>query len=331
MRNKVIILLGLLLLTVMVITEGEDPIGKLIGNNSEDVAVLNEEGFIDGEDEGLRSTVLYYQNENGLLVPVMRRIPREEGMGRAAINQLVDQPALRDYLSALGLSPVLPSGTEVLGMTINEGICRIDLNENVLKYETKLEEQTIVNAIVFTLTEFEDVDQVQIMVEGQERKKLKHGTKVKNPIKPNHINLKTELSEEKIPIVVYYKGTTNGEESFFVPVTKGVMSFRADVKTVLTTLVEGAPEGSGLFSEIPEGTTVNHVYVRDGIAYIDFSEEINRMPQNANLQQSVIHEIGLTLNAMEPAIQQVRILSNGTEIDLDSNVNMNIPVFSNMY
>jgi germination protein M len=275
--------------------------------------------------------VLYYRDEKGLIVPVMRRIPWDEGIAQAAINQLIDRPVLREELAVIGLQPVLPTGTEVVGMTIQDGLCTVDFNKNILSYQNEADEKAMIQSIVYTLTEFESIHQVQIMVEGSIVKKLTYGTNTAEPLAREYINLADTLSEESIPVVVYYKGTVNGEESFFVPVTKGISALKADIKSALTALLEGAPENSGLYSEIPFGTSVNDVYVKDGVAYIDFSEEIKRMPENVRHQQSLIYELGLTLREIEPTIAQVRILSNGTEIQLSSDVSLNLPYFSNEF
>jgi len=294
-----------------------------------DVSLIIDTGVF--EQDGLRETVLYYRDEIGLIVPVMKRIPWEEGIAKAAINLLVDEPGVRDDLATVGLLPVLPSGTQVVGISINEGLAKVDFNKNILAYNTEIDEKTIVQSLVYTLTEFEAIDQVQLLVEGKEMDKLSFGTKVKNSLQRENINLTLELGEEEIPVVVYYKSTTNGEDSFFIPVTKGVSAIKADIKSVLSALIEGAPDNTGLYSELPVGVVLNDVYVKDGVAYIDFSEEIENMPNNKAHQQSMIYELGLTLRELEPSISQIRILSGGKEIKLNSGVSLNLPTYSNQH
>lgn len=302
--------------------------GVFTKDKDTDVSLVIDTGQL---EEGLRETVLYYRDEKGLVVPVMKRIPWEEGIAKAAVNLLVDEPGLRDDLATVGLLPVLPAGTQVLGMSINDGLAKIDFNENILAYDTEVDENAIVQSLVYTLTEFETIDKVQLLVEGNEMDKLAFGTKVKAPLERENINLSLDLGEQDVPVVVYYKTTTNGEDSFFVPVTKGVSAIKADIKTVLTALIEGAPEGTGLYSELPVGVQLNDVYVKDGVAYIDFSKEIENMPNDKAHQQSMIYELGLTLRELEPSISQIRILSGGKEIKLNPEVTLNLPTYSNEY
>ncbi len=294
-----------------------------------DVSLIMDTGEL--EDDGLRETVLYYRDDKGIIIPVMRKIPWKEGIGKVAINLLVDEPSLRDDLASVGLLPVLPAGTKVMGMSIDEGLAKVNFNENILSYETKVDEKAIVQSLVYTLTEFEAIDKVQLLVGGKRMKKLPHGTKIKEPLQRENINLSAVIQDEEIPVVVYYKNTTNGQDSFFVPVTKGVNALKADIKSALTSLVEGAPENTELYSELPADVVLNDVYVKDGVAYIDFSEEIKNMPSNKSHQQSMIYEVGFTLKEIEPSISQVRILSGGKEIELNPDVSLNLPTHSNIH
>ncbi len=298
-------------------------------NETKDVSLMMDTRISEGD--GLRETVLYYKDSKGFIVPVMRRIPREEGAGKAAINLLVDEPGLRDDLAAIGLLPVLPAGTEVVGMSINEGLAKVDFNENILSYDTEIDERAIVQSLVYTLTEFEAIDKIQLLVDGKKMKKLPHGTKIKEPLQRENINLSLDLQDEEIPVVVYYIGTTIGEDSFFITVTKGLNALKVDVKSALTSLIEGAPENTGLYSELPVGVVLNNVYIKDKVAYIDFSEEIKNMPGNAAHQQSMIYELGFTLREIEPSISQIRILSGGKEIELNSEVSLNLPAYLNIH
>lgn len=326
----------LILCIALILSACVNPFAGLLGEKEDpDVSyvsyIVDSEDFLDMEDQALRKTLLYYRDEKGILVPVMRRIPWEEGIAKSAINQLIDRPIIREDLSTMGLLPVLPAGTEVIGITIEEGLCKIDFNENILSYNNELDEKAIVQSIVYTLTEFDSIERVQILLGGKTINKLTYGTKIKSPLERKNINLISDLGEESIPVVVYYKSTVNGEESFYIPVTKGINVIKADIKSVVLALLEGAPENTGLYSEIPSGSVLNDVYVKDGVAYIDFSETIRAIPATAIHQQSLVYEIGLTLKELESSISQVRILANGTEIELNGDVSLNLPQFPNEF
>ena len=87
--------LAILLIVVLLVSLA----GCGIFKKETDVSLIIDTAIL--EEDGLRETVLYYRDEIGLIVPVMRKIPWEEGIAKAAINMLVDEPGLRDRKSVV--------------------------------------------------------------------------------------------------------------------------------------------------------------------------------------------------------------------------------------
>ncbi|HEX3030372.1 MAG TPA: GerMN domain-containing protein, partial [Clostridia bacterium] len=135
---------------------------------------------------GIHVTV-YYQDKNGFLVPVSRKIDKQEGIARATITGLVDDAQNRENIEYYGLYPVLPAGTEVKGINIKEGTAVIDFNENLLSYKNGEQERSIISSIVYTLTEFKTVQNVKILVNGCAMSALKYGTDISGILNRDNI------------------------------------------------------------------------------------------------------------------------------------------------
>ena len=155
---------------------------KLFSKEEEEIIRSDEENLLTEEDEGLRKTdhrIGLTINSEGLLVPLMRKIPWEEGIAKLALRNMIDSPSLRETLSPIGLTPIIPVGTEITGMSIDEetGICKVDFTENLLNCETEKSEENLVKGIVYTLTEFPAIKKVQIVVGGKILPSLKHGNR----------------------------------------------------------------------------------------------------------------------------------------------------------
>ena len=73
---------------------------------------------------------------------------------------------------------MLPEGTEILGMNIKDSTVIVDFNEKFLEYEDKTEEVNAISSIVYSLTEFNNINDVKILVEGREKDILKYGTDI---------------------------------------------------------------------------------------------------------------------------------------------------------
>lgn len=339
MRRKRIIALVLsaCLVLSLVVWKGTSMLKTFFSKEEQQVPTLIESPE---DDQSLRNTVLYYKDDKDYLVPVMRKIPWPEGRGiaKASMKALVDNPANRSDMENIGLTPILPANTEILGMSINDGLCKVDFTADLKNYGSKEEEMAIVKSVVYTLTEFPTVEEVQIMIEGESPSMLTYGLDVSKPLARNDINY-TGKGKDKGKVIVYYQGTVNGMENYFVPVTKDIQIAENESVTVirtLETLIEGPSEDSGLFSVIPSSLQIRNVDVLDGVAYVDFSEEIEEI-KDENIAQDMIKSIALTLKEYyknDVMVEKVSIMSNGKEIDFGEVTKKEpaaVPTFANEY
>ena len=111
---------------------------------------------------------LYYADEKKKsLVPVEFRTTVESVAEQAkmAVEQLAVVP------EGELLHTVLPKNTEILDISVEDGLCIVDFNADFYRNRPKSETEELLTiyAIVNTLTEFEEIDEVQILVEGELR------------------------------------------------------------------------------------------------------------------------------------------------------------------
>ena len=278
------------------------------------------------EDDGMRKTVLYVSDNEGYLVPVMKRIPWEEGIAKSTIRNMTDSSELREILGSTGLKPLIPMGTNINGISINEetGLCKIDFSEEIQDNDSDKDEENLIKGVVYTLTEFSAVKEVQILVGGKMIPAMKHGTAIDKPMSRENINLLGKAEEGRSNVVVYYKGNADADFDYFVPVTIPTLAPSANVYSALDLLFQGPPSGTTLKSDIPTGVNFTAVEIKDGTAFVDIN-----LPDNASLSQDVVlnnimKNIGLTLSQFEE-IETVELLVDGQII------NTTIPVFANEY
>lgn len=313
-----------------------DTMKDLITNEEPEIEIIrsDEEGNI-MDDASLRNTVLYYQNENGYLVPVKRKVPWEEGIAKAALKNIMDTPTIREDISSIGLKPLIPAGTEIIGMSINEetGLCKVDFNNQIMNSGSKKDEENMVKGVVYTLTEFSNINEVQFLVDGKIVPELKYGTNVQKPIARVDINAVEGLGTGESKVTVYYKGTSNGEYEYYVPVTVPTSAPSANILTSLETLFDGAPELSGLYTDIPDGIDFQGVEVYNGVAYVDVITHDFEILEDQTVFNKMTKNIGLTLKEY-PEIEYVEILFDGKTIEeagLELEAQETVPVFANEY
>lgn len=278
------------------------------------------------EDDGMRKTVLYFQDSEGYIVPVMKRIPWEEGIAKSTIKNMTDSQELREILGSTGLRPLIPTGTIVNGLSINEitGLCKIDFSKEIDENSTDKDEENLIKGVVYTLTEFPAVKEVQILVNGKTINVMKHGTAIDKPMSRENINLLGKLEDGRSNVVVYFKGNAESDYDYYVPVTIPTLAPSANVYSALDLLFQGPPSGAMLKSDIPTGVNFTAVEIKDGTAFVDINlTEESIMAEDAVLN-NIMKNIGLTLSQFEE-IEAVELLVDGQII------NTTIPVFANEY
>ena len=190
----------------------ETPAGEMDGENLEHNA--------DAGDEGFRRTVLYYATDDGFIVPVMKMIPWEEGIGKAALSYLQDTEVNRASAALMGLQTVIPAGTSLSLRIGNDGEAKLDL-AGFTPHDSAEAERAMVTAVVNTLAEFSSIDSVRITLDGRKISALPNGTNVKQAMTPFALNTENgEISASTEGATALTLFFPNHSASLNVPVTR---------------------------------------------------------------------------------------------------------------
>ena len=273
------------------------------------------------------STVVYYQDNYGYLVPVMCTIPYEDGVAKATLKRMVQSPENDMQAARLGLKTVLPEGTTI-DLDISGGLARIDLGKEVLKMADAAAESNMITAIVQALTEFESVERVEFLVGGQKIDKLTHGTDISGTFERGEINLESSVSTinsgELKPVMLYFPCESS---SVVVPVTRMVYS-NADVNTAVLELAKGPSAQSPLESALPAGCGLIDVQVADGVAKVNFTKEFANLVQNSDGGRLALKALVLTCTQFD-GVKSVQILVEGEPYDPGQGA-LSVPSFANV-
>ncbi|MBR7187814.1 MAG: GerMN domain-containing protein, partial [Clostridia bacterium] len=273
------------------------------------------------------STIVYYQDNYGYLVPVMCSVPLQDGIAKATLGMMV-QSADNDMQAArLGFRTVLPEGTDI-DLDISGGLARIDLGPEVLHMADAAAETNMVNAVVQALTEFDTVKRVEFLIDGQRRETLPHGTKVSGTFTRGDINLEAAeptLSLEGAKSVRLYFPADSG--AVIVPVTR-VVGAGADINTAVLELAKGPSGDQMLESVVPPGCGLIDVQVENRVAKLNFTGEFVNLVQNSDGGRLALKALVLTCTQFD-GIDAVEIYVDGQKYDA-SQGELGVPSFMNI-
>lgn len=256
-----------------------------------------------------QATVVYYQDGEGYLVPVTRQVEKTDGIAKATLSLMVASSANDLAAARLGLKTTMPEGTRV-DLDIADGKARVDLSGEALQCLNAEQETLMVQSVAQTLCEFDSVEEVTFLFDGQKRSKLTYGTDVSGAFTGANINLESveTMATAGTSTVQLYFPSSSGR--MLVPVTRTVFS-DADVTTAILELAKGPKTDSGLTAPLPKDCGLIGVTMKNGVVTINFTKEFMDAAEGENGVQSL--RAILFTAAQFPGVKQVKIAVEGKE------------------
>ena len=265
----------------------------------EDEAPINESAFI--------KSTLYFVSDEGYVVPVTKLIPWEEGIAAASLRYMTASPANSDAARRMGLSAVIPDGTE-FSISIKDGNALVDL-VGMPALESERAELDMIRAIVNALVEFPTVSTVTI-TRGGSSAPLENGTEL--PVRQSAYPLNIEEGELAASsggalVTLYFP---NASGAVTVPVSRG-MSAEPSVYSVAAALIAGTRE-RGLMSCFPENTLLLGAAIENGVATVNLSGDFKEVAKTEGMFSLAYRTMFLSLEKSF-GITRLRIQVNGEE------------------
>ena len=272
----------------------------------------------------MQQTVVYYEDGDGYLVPVQREVERQDGIAKATLELMVSSARNDMEAARLGLSPVVPEGT-TFDLDISGGHARVDLSQQVLSAVSGEQEENVRTAIVWALTEFDTVQDVSFLVNGQARETLTHGTDISGTYTRTGLNPEEAVAETFAGAreVQMYFPAQDGR--LLVPVSRTVYS-DDDVATAIFEFLRGPKTDSGLETPIPDSVQLLGVSIENGEVTINFSSDFTKIAEQSDGGVQAMRALMMTCTRY-PGIKKVRILVDGKPYQIPVS---DVPTFANV-
>lgn len=272
---------------------------------------------VEGDQAAVESKVkteLYLIDKDGYVVPQTLELPKSEGVAKQALEYLVKDGPVTDILPN-GFRAVIPADTQ-LSVKIDQGVAIVDFSKEFKNYQ-KEDELKILQAITWTLTQFDSVEKVKLRINGEDLKEMPvNGTPISEGLsRASGINLDTsdvvDITDTK-PVTVYYVGGEVGNY-YYVPVTRRVSVKSEDnITAAVKELVKGPSLSSNLLTDfVPDIALLDKPTVVDGKATLNFNDSILGSFKEKIVSQSILNALVLSLTE-QPGIDSVEVQVNGS-------------------
>lgn len=273
---------------------------------------------------------VYVLDADGMIVPWEMELPESKGTAKQVLSYMV-QGGEGEKLLPSGFRAILPKGTKVLGMTIKDGVATVDFSPEFKKYKAE-DEQKILEAVTWALTEFEAVKEVNIWINGHPQEVMPvKGTPVSHLNRERGINV--EISDKVKPgqamaVTLYFQNQVSDKLTYFVPVTRYLP--KADNKglAVVQELIQGPKTGSPLFSALLPSVNVKSVKQQKDIMVVNFDNKILSYSQG-EASPEALDAVILSLTENSDA-KKVQIMVEGKNVVKAGNIDYTKPVTRSM-
>lgn len=274
---------------------------------------------------------LFLIDANGHVAPQTLSLPTTSAPAEQVLKYLVKGGPVASLLPK-GFKAVLPEGTTFnLNLQKKDGTVVVDFSKEFLNYNSK-DEDKMLQALTWTLTQFNTINHVKLQVNGKDLKEMPVG---KTQISPEGLSRADGINVDlgnvvditnSDSVIVYYLAENSKGQSYYVPVTERVDHTKDKVTAAVNALVK-APTGiSGLQSPFdPNVALISHPVVKDGVVTLNFNDALFTAKNNIVNDQAV-NALALTLTDQE-GIKKVALEVNGkTKLTLESGKPLAEPV-----
>ena len=191
---------------------------------------------------------------------------------------------------------IIPENTKVISKDLTDGLLKINFSKEFLNIEEENEEK-LIEAVVFSLTEIKDVKKVMIFVEGEVLKELPHSKKIlPNVLDRSYgINKVYELESMKdiAKVTTYYVSKMEGY-SYYTPVTTIINSKNEKVEIIIEKLKTSPTYQTNLISYLTASAELLDYEILENSVNLSFNNQVLNLDDNSIIEE-VKYSIALSI------------------------------------
>lgn len=215
-----------------------------------------------------------------------------------------------------GFRSVIPSGTRVNSVSLEDGVITIDFSSEFLEVNEK-DEKKMIEAIVFTLTSIDGIDKVIIKVDGKEITKMPSGNSLPTVLDRDYgINRVYELvNTNNIEFYTVYYVNEYNDNRYYVPVTKYVNEKNDDrVKVIIKELSSSPIYETNLMSFLNANVNLDSYEMVGSDLKLNFNELLLNDLDEKNILEEVVYTISLSLSDLYNDLETVSFYVGDSEV-----------------
>lgn len=250
----------------------------------------------ESEDVYLKTVV--FKDEDNELVPVSVNFHSQVELEQEVKNRIDFMKS--NELTKYGLYPVLNQDLEVLSVSLNNKVMVLNVNDHL---DANNDDMDILEALTFTLTDYDEVEQLKLQINGKDITSLPHSdipvSYLSQDLGLNNFTETYTILHETIPVLAYHQKVI-ANQSYYIPVTLRINendTLEEQVKTIL--------------NQVQGNIQLINASMNNGVLTVELDSNI--LLDNEKIDQSLEDLIVLSLSTLKN-VKDVQIHINNENV-----------------
>lgn len=251
--------------------------------------------FIKKEDQD----IIYLIDNNDYVARVNVILNHEDTIKKAQeiLEYLTIEGKNSEYIRD-GFHPIIPKGTKIIDISFDNNILKLNFTKEFLNINEK-DEQKLIEAIVYSLTELDNVNSITIFVEGKILDKLPHS----NTYLPTTLNRNFGINkiynlntiDNSTKTTIYYISKYK-DFYYYVPVTKINNDTREKMEIIVKELTSNSMLETNLMSYLATSTELLDYTKTSESIILNFNNQILADITTNEILEEVVYSINLSIS-----------------------------------
>ena len=245
------------------------------------------------------STNPIYLIDNNEYVARTNIIKTEEDptkLAKEILESLIIGSQKSEYIPE-GFKAIIPEGTKVNNISLDDGLLKVDFSNKFLNIKLENEEKML-EAIIYSLTEIEEIKSIMIFIDGEKLLKLPNSEKdLPNTLDRSYgINKVYDLTSFKnITSVTSYYLSKYKDNYYYVPVTKVSNNSKEKIEIIIEELKTAPINQTNLISFLATNAELTEYEILENSINLSFNNYVFDNFDDKTILEEVKYSIGLSV------------------------------------
>lgn len=191
---------------------------------------------------------------------------------------------------------IIPKNTKLISKDLTNGLLKLNFSKEILNVSLD-DEEKLIEAIVYSLTEIKDIKKIMIFIEGENLKELPHSKKVLPPTLDRSFGINKiydiESMKDITKVTTYYISKTENY-SYYVPVTTVSNSESEKVEVIIEKLKSSPTYQTNLISYLASSAELLDYEILENSINLSFNNQVLNLEDNKIIEE-VKYSIALSI------------------------------------